>query len=209
MARKTTRLGRPKGPERSPLSLRVTPEVRMKLDQAAAQTGRSISQEAELRLERSFDRQDLLCESASYAFGPRLAGTLLAVGKAVALLGPLQKFAVTMSKDGALIEQGRWDHDEVARQNSAKVADLIFRILINPESEDAASFRLYPMPLRLIDRHGERIATVVWMIVNGIAGRHGQEFEHEWRPIRELLGPVAEKLSAHATKQETQDGHGP
>lgn len=40
------------------LGLRVTPEVKRKLDGAAERSGRSQSQEAELRLERSFDEED-------------------------------------------------------------------------------------------------------------------------------------------------------
>ena len=37
--------------------MRVTPEVRKKLERAALRRGRSISQEAEIRLEQSFDRE--------------------------------------------------------------------------------------------------------------------------------------------------------
>ena len=55
------RAGRPKRQpnpgERVPLGLRVTPELKTRLDDAANQSGRSQSQEAELRLEQSF-RQD-------------------------------------------------------------------------------------------------------------------------------------------------------
>ncbi len=47
----------PKPGERVQLSLRVTPELKAELDEAANQSGRSQSQEAELRLERSFERQ--------------------------------------------------------------------------------------------------------------------------------------------------------
>ena len=53
------RIGRPiKAPkpgERVQLGLRVTPEMKKRLEKAAIKNGRSISQEAELRLERSLD----------------------------------------------------------------------------------------------------------------------------------------------------------
>ena len=53
------RIGRPtkkpKPGERVPLGLRVTPEMKKRLERAAIKNGRSISQEAELRLERSLD----------------------------------------------------------------------------------------------------------------------------------------------------------
>jgi hypothetical protein len=58
MGKAQARMGRPtKKPaagERAPLGLRVTAEIKQKLDAAAAKSGRSQSQEAELRLERSF-----------------------------------------------------------------------------------------------------------------------------------------------------------
>jgi hypothetical protein len=66
--------------ERVKLGLRVTPSMKKKLDEAAASSGRSQSQEAELRLERSFERQHMLKESLSLAYGPEAAGILLTLG---------------------------------------------------------------------------------------------------------------------------------
>ena len=40
--------------ERVPMSFRVTPEFKAKLDQAAKESGKSLAQEVEQRLERSF-----------------------------------------------------------------------------------------------------------------------------------------------------------
>ena len=58
--------GRPKTPgkvdERVHLGFRVTPQLKERLEQTAKNLGRSQSQEAEMRLERSFDRADLLAE---------------------------------------------------------------------------------------------------------------------------------------------------
>ena len=59
---KTKRIGRPTKPpkpgERVALGLRVTPEMKRKLEKAAVKSGRSLSQEVEWRIERSlvFDR---------------------------------------------------------------------------------------------------------------------------------------------------------
>ena len=63
MARsKPARIGRPPLPptegKRVALGLRTTAGLRRKIDKAARIEGRSISQEAELRLERSFDLDD-------------------------------------------------------------------------------------------------------------------------------------------------------
>ncbi len=46
--------------DRVPLSLRVTPETKAKLDKTAADSGRSQSQEAEMRLEQSFEGERML-----------------------------------------------------------------------------------------------------------------------------------------------------
>jgi TraY domain len=58
------RRGRPVKPavegERTPLSLRVSSTVKGLLEAAAQEAGRSLSQEAELRLESSFERDWLL-----------------------------------------------------------------------------------------------------------------------------------------------------
>jgi hypothetical protein len=69
------------------MSFRVTPEFKAKLDRAARESGRSLSQELELRLERSIDQQRL--EQATLRNGI-LVGLLLAFramgGKAADLI---------------------------------------------------------------------------------------------------------------------------
>lgn len=60
------RMGRPTKPpvpgERVPLGLRVTAEIRTKLEEAAVKSGRSLSQEAEIRIEATFTRDLFLAE---------------------------------------------------------------------------------------------------------------------------------------------------
>ena len=74
MEKKRKRIGRPpKAPvagERVSLGLRVTADIKRKLDEAATDTGRSQSQEAELRLEQSFMRGDDLVLAQGSAFTP-------------------------------------------------------------------------------------------------------------------------------------------
>lgn len=82
MKKKTSKPAR-----RVPLSLRVTPQMKDRLDAAAAESGRSLTQEAEMRLEHSFDRQDLLSEVLVTAFGRRPAGYLLMMARAFADAG--------------------------------------------------------------------------------------------------------------------------
>jgi hypothetical protein len=58
---------RPVPGERTPLGLRVTAELKENLEQAAIQSGRSLSQEAELRLEKSFERDFILKSIKAWA----------------------------------------------------------------------------------------------------------------------------------------------
>ena len=61
--KKAARMGRPIKPpregERVGLSFRVTPELKRQLTEAAARSGRGQSQEAEFRLEKSFEQERL------------------------------------------------------------------------------------------------------------------------------------------------------
>lgn len=74
-------------PKRVMLGLRVTPEIKQQLDDAAQRSGRSQSQEAELRLERSFDRQGLLQEVLELSYGPEVAAELIKIGGIALRLG--------------------------------------------------------------------------------------------------------------------------
>ena len=90
-----SRRGRPRREpdpgERVKLGLRVTPKTKARLDAAAEQNGRSQSQEAELRLEASFEHDRLLegfgrVEGTLKRFIDGLRPSPRAEGKALALL---------------------------------------------------------------------------------------------------------------------------
>jgi hypothetical protein len=105
------RVGRPiKDPdpgERAPLSLRVRPMIKKKLEEAAELEGRSLSQEAEFRLEHTFDRQSLLGEVMRLAFGREWGHFLLYHG----IL--LKKFNnETSERLRNIIENAIYSHDE-------------------------------------------------------------------------------------------------
>lgn len=63
MQKSKKRVGRPTRPprpgERVTLGLRVTADLKRKLEKDAVKAGRSLSQEAEIRLERSYDREEV------------------------------------------------------------------------------------------------------------------------------------------------------
>jgi hypothetical protein len=64
------RVGRPTRPprpgERVTLGLRVSADMKRKLERDAVKNGRSLSQEAEFRLERSYDRDEIFTHLARF-----------------------------------------------------------------------------------------------------------------------------------------------
>ena len=84
MKNQTSRAGRParelRPGERVPMSFRVPPELKRRMDEAARESGRSVAQEIEQRLDKSFERGPLLDEALLLAFDEGLAGILLIVG---------------------------------------------------------------------------------------------------------------------------------
>jgi hypothetical protein len=93
--------------ERVMLGLRVTPEMKQRLDEAAAHSGRSQSQEAEFRLERSFDREALLSEALALKYGQNLAGILQALANTMLSVA----FGHTMMTGGASTRNRFWPPD--------------------------------------------------------------------------------------------------
>ena len=77
------RTARAPEPVRVPISFRVTPAFKAELDRTAAQSGRSLAQEVELRLDRSLEAQHWLRETLEFAFGRQAAALMLAIGCAV------------------------------------------------------------------------------------------------------------------------------
>lgn len=90
--------GRPRKAEikRHPLNMRTTKDVRERLEAAAGAAGRSLAQEVEFRLERSFHADDLLGGSEAADLGRRMA---VAFGHALtdsADLDPVARYAIGM-----------------------------------------------------------------------------------------------------------------
>ena len=65
--------------KRYPLNMRTTKSIRDRLESAANDSGRSLAQEVEYRLERSFETQELLPEILTLSYGKRLAELLLKI----------------------------------------------------------------------------------------------------------------------------------
>src|SRR6478735_1716299 len=114
MARK--RIGRPvveAAPGvRAGLSLRVTSELKTELEEAAESNGRSLSQEAEFRLERTFANQSLLDDVLTLAYGDRLAKLLIHIGDAIIFQVQLEDMLVsTIKREPKAAKHGRFSSE--------------------------------------------------------------------------------------------------
>jgi hypothetical protein len=121
--------GRPrKAPEpgtRVSLGLKVTPTIKNKLDEAAEASGRTQSQEAELRIERSFEREALLGEALNLSYGPNLAGIALLIADVMHHAGVGGAFAKTDTAEEALNWLNvPWAYDQ-AREGAVKILDKL------------------------------------------------------------------------------------
>jgi hypothetical protein len=95
------------------LGLKVSAEIKNRLDGAARATGRTQSQEAEARLLHSFDREDLLGEVMTLAFDDRrTADVILAMGHLMHHVGSTRGY-FTGSSD---LDDHWLDHPDAYRE---------------------------------------------------------------------------------------------
>ena len=128
--------GRPRNAvRRVPLSLRVTPEVRSRLDDLARDSGRSISQEAEFRLEQSFKREDLLPDVLALAYGDPLAGFLMALGETIKMMALNRYLAQEEPAEGTLkLRAMKFDNVRPTGPEAATVAGRLFEFTTVPDA---------------------------------------------------------------------------
>src|SRR5262249_55528239 len=84
--------------------------------------GRSLSTEAQIRLERSFEKQDLLGSALELAYGSRFGGILLLAAEMAAEVGRLAGYTSGESHAAIL----NWIEDPFAYDQAATAANLIF-----------------------------------------------------------------------------------
>jgi TraY domain-containing protein len=139
MSRQPRRTGRPTKPRtpgaRVSLGLKVTDEIKHRLDTAAQSSGRTQSQEAEARLERSFRDDKLLPQLLEIAYGQRLAGLLMALGRAMRDAGGHASIKTMNAFTGA---EGWFDDNPVAYEEARRAAEHILDAL-RPTIDPAAA----------------------------------------------------------------------
>ena len=117
--------------KRYPLNMRTTAAIRERLVEAAAQSGRSLAQEVEARLERSFRDQRLLDQVLELAYGRQLAGVIIALGGAMAEAARRAVFAKTYTTAGF----ADWLSDPQVCEHVAIAGQDLLALRVKPPGE--------------------------------------------------------------------------
>jgi hypothetical protein len=148
-------LGRPRRQpelrERVQLSLRVTPHVKGRLDLAALLSGRSQSMEAEMRIEQSFDREDLLSEVLVLAYGRSLARLLLIMGNVMVAVGRRSQLA-RLEKGHPRNASDDWALDEGPYQEALRAALRVLDTVRPDQLRDNRSVDSPRKPREILER---------------------------------------------------------
>jgi hypothetical protein len=177
--------------ERVALSLRMTPDLKRRLDESAEAGGRSQSQEAEVRLEKSFERESLLPEVLSLAYGPQLAGILMLLGAGMEDVA--QRYVDRYRRSSKSFEGLPWDAHWTEVAEAFEVALIAAETLLTALRPDRDRmkharwkeypFRPLPELMRAVRRGSKR------------SSPHFTTPRRDVNTIRLLLGPIADTLT--------------
>jgi hypothetical protein len=109
--------------KRRTLTTRITDITRQRLEAASRTNGRSLSQEIEWRLERSFEQQGALREAMDLWCGRKLAGLLLLLGHVMRMAGANAR---TLPTDGMPAYGWDWFSNAYAYDQAVRAAKCAF-----------------------------------------------------------------------------------
>lgn len=173
--------------ERIPLGLRVTKETKQKLDRAAHASGRSQSQEAELRLEQSFNSTSALFDALDLAYGRRWTGLLLLLAQTAQFTGTRAVSASQFNFNGC----EDWASDPYSYDQVFHAMTFLLEVF-RPPGKIALPARNYGLPEESWRRLGEGFARQLLSDVQSRSNTNANSTIVE--AIRERLGRQVSKL---------------
>jgi hypothetical protein len=203
MVEHSKRIGRPTKAAlpgtRVSLGLKVRSDIKELLETAARASGRTQSQEAEARLERSFDHQELLPQVLELAYGRGLAGVLLMLGEAMKTTGESAGISATAIGPSFTLEGARRLCDiPYAYDQAVRAAGKIFEALRptgdpqTPKHMRGTEGELY---LGDVAEHlGERLAAGVLAEAASGRSRAGNGGRERARTYHKMLGRLTKRL---------------
>ena len=163
------------------MSFRVRPELKDEMDRVAAQSGRSVSQEIEIRLENSFRDQRLMIDTLALVHGRELAGLLLTLGRVMKDAGGHAGVRSTGKVEGA----DDWINNPAAFAEAAAAAARVLRAL-TPTIDPAATG---VVDVNAAAGLGEQFAAGALEALRN--GERGGGIGEWAAPVRAMLGPAA------------------
>ena len=195
--------GRPPSPgERLPLGLRVTKETKRRLDAAARASGRSQSQEAELRLEHTLNDEKSVLDVLELMYGRRWTGLLLMLACAGQLTGTRGVFVSQWNLQGG----EDWLADPYAYDQMVRAVNFILEAF-RPEGPIQARGEPFGLPAAAMEHLGEGFARSTLEVVAKPAKDLPNDpiIEH----IRQRLGDVIGKISVPPDKPTEPSARAP
>jgi hypothetical protein len=179
--------------ERVPMSFRVEPQLKERMEQASARSGRSVAGEIELRLVQADTRESLLVQVLELAYGRRAAGVVMAVMHAFVREGRIAGFA----SGGTFTAMERWLDDPFAFARAAEAAVTAleaFRpagdpsvLKVSGKTSDAVNMGKEGAEIMLAairdPNWGDQFAE----------GDRNRELEQLGAQVRELFGPLPDR----------------
>jgi hypothetical protein len=180
--------------ERVSLGLRVTPAIKTLLDRAAEKSGRSQSQEAELRLERTFQDEELFPQIVESAYGRQSAAMILMLARVISEVGSFGGFATRRTIEASQ----EWMNIPYAY---AQVRAAVLQVLerCSPDGDVVLPPPAKPLgdgwPLDEVDNREVLGLGTANAVVDSVLGRGATEdLKAEGAQIRKLLGPAVQQV---------------
>lgn len=174
------------------LKVRMKEPLRARIEAAADARGISMNAEAVQRLERSFDRSDLLSEALTLALGPQSAGIVIMMANAMSKAGQM---AATMANPGDMIRARQsWFDDPYAFNQAVAAVNHVLEGLRPSGSTEptAAAKAIDGLGHDFGSRIGEGCANAE---MDSALGNYPMaSFQASGEQYARLLGPLVERL---------------
>ncbi len=95
--------------ETAVMSFRISPANRLKMEQAARQSGRSLARELEMRLEQSFRDSRLMIDALELAYGPEVTELITALANVIQTAAEYKPTLLGVSDRPALADPWKYD----------------------------------------------------------------------------------------------------
>ena len=185
------------------LSVTIREKLRRQLEESAAAEDRTLSQEVEFRIERSFDRAELIFNSMTLAYGPELAGLVILVARAMAGAGRVSR----RKESGLEFSREGWLTEPFAYEQALHAAVAVLKGLRPTGRANAPSGdpRLVES-MNVLMKTSRSSSWGEWYgknVLDALRGEGSIVNSDEWlERVKEMLGPVAARISQKSESDE-------